>query len=156
MVFGVAWKICRKGFFAATKVDHLHQNQHQALTHIMGALVRSARGKAEYQGARTDGMAIVSLRATTEEPRKHEGESLDLVRRRSLETGKQVAMFAGALPDDPSVLLKPAEADQQGWFDSEYAVMGFAPEEVSLKAGEGPPLIRLDQATEFLIGDRLR
>jgi uncharacterized protein len=148
-------KSVERVLFAATKADHLHQNQHQALTHIMGALVRSARSKAEYQGARTDAMAIASLRATTEETRKHEGESLDLVRGRSLETGKQVAMFAGALPDDPSVLLKPAEADQQGWLDGEYAVMGFAPAEVSIKAGDGPPHIRLDRAAEFLIGDRL-
>ena len=148
-------KSVERVLFAATKADHLHQNQHQALTQIMGALVRSARSKAEYQGARTDAMAIASLRATTEETRKHEGESLDLVRGRSLETGKQVAMFAGALPDDPSVLLKPAEADQQGWLDGEYAVMGFAPAEVSIKAGDGPPHIRLDRAAEFLIGDRL-
>jgi predicted YcjX-like family ATPase len=141
--------------FAATKADHLHQSQHPALTQIMGALVRSARSKAEYQGAVTEAMAIASLRATTEETRKHEGESLDLVRGRSLETGQQVAMYPGTLPDDPSVLLKPAEAAQQGWLDGEYAVMGFAPAEIASKPGEGPPHIRLDHAVEFLIGDRL-
>lgn len=148
-------KSVERVLFAATKVDHLHQSQHQALTHIVSALVRSAKGKAEYQGARTDAMAIASLRATTEETRSHDGEMLDLVRGRSLETGKQVAMYAGALPEDPSVLLKPADAAQQGWLDGEYAVVGFAPAEASPKAGDGPPHIRLDRAAEFLIGDRL-
>lgn len=148
-------KSVERVLFAATKADHVHQSQHQALTHIMGALVRSARSKAEFQGAQTDAMAIASLRATTEETRQHEGETLDLVRGRSLETGKQVAMYAGALPDDPSVLLKPADAGQQGWLDGDYAVMGFAPAEKSSKVGDGPPHIRLDRAAEFLIGDRL-
>jgi predicted YcjX-like family ATPase len=33
--------------------------------------------------------------------------------------------------------------------------MGFAPARLHLRAGEGPPHIRLDRAAEFLIGDRL-
>ncbi|WP_069301039.1 YcjX family protein [Neptunicoccus sediminis] len=141
--------------FAATKADHLHHHQHPALTTIMGALVRSARDKATYQGAQTDAMALASLRATVEETRSHDGETLDLVRGRLLSTGKQAAMYPGRLPEDPAVLLKPAEQGAERWLDGDYAIMGFAPAEVSLKAGDGPPHIRLDRAAEFLIGDRL-
>ncbi|MEO0503814.1 MAG: YcjX family protein, partial [Pseudomonadota bacterium] len=34
-------------------------------------------------------------------------------------------------------------------------VMRFAPADMTLKPGDGPPHIRLDQAAQFLIGDRL-
>jgi predicted YcjX-like family ATPase len=141
--------------FAATKADHLHHTQHEALTGIMAALVRSARDKAEYRGAASEAMALASLRATVEETRKHDGKTLNLVRGRLLSTGKDVAMYPGELPRDPAVLLKPAEAGQQGWLDGDYAVMAFAPAEVTLKPGYGPPHIRLDRAAEFLLGDRL-
>jgi len=33
--------------------------------------------------------------------------------------------------------------------------MRFAPAPLTLRAGDGPPHIRLDRAAEFLIGDRL-
>nr|WP_325250153.1 YcjX family protein [Amylibacter sp.] len=141
--------------FAATKADHLHHSQHPALTSIMGALVRSARDKATYHGAQTDAMALASLRATVEETRSHNGETLDLVRGRLLDTGKQAAMYPGLLPTDPAALLKPADQDATQWLNDDYAIMGFAPAEVSLKPGDGPPHIRLDRAAEFLIGDRL-
>jgi predicted YcjX-like family ATPase len=152
---GLLGKSVERILFAATKADHLHHNQHGALTNIMGALVRSARDKAEYRGAQTDAMALASLRATVEETRAHDGQMLDMVRGRLLETGKDAAMYPGALPNDPAILLKPADQNAQVWLDGDYAIMGFAPAEVSLKAGDGPPHIRLDRAAEFLIGDRL-
>ena len=41
------------------------------------------------------------------------------------------------------------------WLDADYKVMRFAPAEISLKPGDGPPHIRLDRAADFLLGDRL-
>ena len=52
--------------FAATKADHIHHTQHQRLTNIATALLREARDRADFAGARTDAMAIAALRATTE------------------------------------------------------------------------------------------
>jgi predicted YcjX-like family ATPase len=100
-------------------------------------------------------MAIAALRATVEESRKLDGQSRDLVRGRRLDTGAQVALHPGDLPEDPAMLLTPAQAGASAWLDGDYGVMRFAPAPLTLRPGEGPPHIRLDQAAEFLLGDRL-
>lgn len=142
--------------FAATKADHLHHSQHGKLTAIMEALVREAKDRAEFAGARTATMSIASIRATVEERIDHRGELLDAVRGTLLETGRRAAFWPGDLPDDPARLLSPARAGAERWLDADYAVMSFAPARLTLRPGEGPPHIRLDRAADFLIGDRLR
>ncbi len=141
--------------FAATKADHLHHEQHRQLTDIMAALVRDARDKADFAGAETEAMAIAAMRATTEEMIQHDGHALGAVRGTLLDTGKPAAFYPGDLPDDPSKLLGAARAGAEGWLDGDYKVMRFAPAEMSLRPGDGPPHIRLDRAAEFLIGDKL-
>jgi hypothetical protein len=141
--------------FAATKADHLHHSQHAKLTAIMEALTRDARERARFGGAKTQAMAIASLRATTEDTMTHEGTRLDVVRGTLLDTGKQAAFYPGALPEDPAHLLTPARAGAEKWLDADYRIMRFAPAPLTLRPGDGPPHIRLDRAAEFLIGDRL-
>jgi len=141
--------------FAATKADHLHHNQHERLTAIAEALLREARDRADFAGAKTGAISMAALRTTTEEQLKHQGEMLDCVRGKLLDGGKTAAFYPGDLPEDPARLLNPARKGEAKWLDADYQVMRFAPAEVSLKPGEGPPHIRLDKAVEFLIGDRL-
>lgn len=141
--------------FAATKADHLHHTQHARLTAITEALLRDARDRADFAGAKTAAMSIAALRTTTEAQLEHDGQSLDCVRGRLLDSGKAAAFYPGELPDDPARLLKPARSGEVKWLDADYQVMRFAPAEIALKPGEGPPHIRLDKAVEFLIGDRL-
>lgn len=145
--------------FAATKADHLHHQQHDRLAAIMQALTRGARDRAQFAGAETAAMAIASLRATTEETRRHDGRDLPCVRGTLLNPdgtrGKQAAFYPGELPQDPAHLLAPARAGEAAWLDADYAVMRFAPAPLTLAAGDGPPHIRLDRAAQFLIGDRL-
>jgi predicted YcjX-like family ATPase len=141
--------------FAATKADHLHHSQHAQLTAIMEALTRDARERARFAGAKTQALAIASLRATTEDTMMHEGAELNVVRGTLLDTGRQAAFYPGALPDDPAQLLGPARAGAQKWLDADYRIMRFAPAPLRVRPGDGPPHIRLDRAAEFLIGDRL-
>lgn len=149
-------KRVEKILFAATKADHLHHSQHPQLTAIADAVLADARARADFAGADTQALAIAALRTTTEDRIEQGGRSLDVVRGRLLATGKMVAMYPGRLPEDPSKLLNPARAGAERWLDAEYSVEGFAPQEITLKPGDGPPHIRLDRAAEFLIGDRLR
>jgi uncharacterized protein len=144
-----------KILFAATKADHLHHLQHPRLTAITEALLREARDRAAFSGAVTSAMSLAALRATVEETRSHGGQSLDLVRGTLLETGKQAAMYAGALPEDPNHLLGPARKGEASWLNNDYSVMSFAPARLTLRPGDGPPHIRLDRAAEFLLTDRL-
>ncbi|WP_022705882.1 YcjX family protein [Paracoccus zeaxanthinifaciens] len=140
--------------FAATKADHLHHVQHPRLTAILTAMLREARDRADFQGARTEAMAIAALRATTEEMIAHQGEDLPAVRGRLLD-GRQAAFHAGDLPADPGQLLHPARQGATAWLDDDYAIMNFAPAPGTARPGDGPPHVRLDRAAEFLIGDRL-
>jgi predicted YcjX-like family ATPase len=140
--------------FAATKADHLHQSQHGELAAIMEALVKDAKTRADFGGAQTQSLAIAALRATVEERRAHKGQTLDLVRGTLLD-GRQAAFYAGDLPSDPSRILQPARDGAETWLDADYQSMAFAPAALQLKPGEGPPHIRLDQAANFLIGDKL-
>ncbi len=141
--------------FAATKADHLHHRQHGRLTAIMEALTRDAQDRAKFAGARTTSLSLASLRATVEETMEHDGRSLDCVRGRLLETGKQAAFYPGELPEDPLQLLAESKKGANAWLNDGYQFMNFAPAEITLKPGFGPPHIRLDRAAEFLIGDRL-
>lgn len=148
-----------KILFAATKADHLHHTQHPALTAIMEALVSDAKSRADYAGAETAAMSIAALRATVEETLDHDGTPLDCVRGTLLNPdgsrGRQAAFYPGELPGDPQRLLAPARDGADAWLDDDYQVMNFAPADLRLKPGEGPPHIRLDKAAQFLIGDRL-
>jgi len=140
--------------FAATKADHLHHTQHPRLAAIVGAMLREARDRADFSGARTEAMAIAALRTTTEDVIRQDGEELPAVRG-TLMDGRQAALWPGELPADPGVLLAPAREGEARWLDADYAIMDFAPAPSTLKPGDGPPHIRLDRAAEFLIGDRL-
>ena len=144
-----------KILFAATKADHLHHSQHPQLTAITEALLREAKDRADFAGARTAAMSIAALRTTVEETIDHNDGPLDVVRGRLLENGKQAAFYPGNLPDDPSHLLTPARENADQWLDGDYGVMNFAPAPLTLRPGDGPPHIRLDKAAQFLLGDKL-
>ncbi len=141
--------------FAATKADHLHHSQHPALTAIMEAMLREAKARADFAGARTAALSLASLRCTVEETISRDGAVLDAVRGRLVATGKQAVMYPGQLPGNPARLLSPAREGAERWLDADYGLMAFAPARTNLKPGDGPPHIRLDRAAEFLFGDRL-
>lgn len=140
--------------FAATKADHLHHIQHPRLTAITGAMLREARDRADFSGARTEAMSIASLRTTTEEMIREAGDELPAVRG-TLMDGRQAAFYPGELPANPAELLVPASQGAVHWLDGDYAIMDFAPAHNTLRPGDGPPHIRLDRAAEFLIGDQI-
>ena len=141
--------------FAATKADHLHHSQHARLTGLMAALLRQARDRADFAGARTEAMAIAAVRATVEEQHERDGDALDCVRGTLMDSGKQAAFFAGDLPEDPMALIGPARNGAAKWLDADFGIMQFAPVGLTHRPGDGLAHIRLDRAAQFLIGDML-
>ncbi len=131
--------------FAVTRADHVHQTRHARLTTIIKELARNARERAHFADARTEALAIAAVRATTEVSQTHEGAKLDMVRG-TLETGEPVNYYFDPLPESLEQLLHPAR-------EARSEARQFAP--AKTKPGHGLPHIRLDQALEFLIGDRL-
>lgn len=141
--------------FAATKADHIHHTQHPRLTALTEALLREARDRADFRGAKTAAMSMAALRCTTEETRQHDGRQLEMVRGRRATDGRAAAFHPGDLPQDPGRLLSPARGGADIWAEQDYTVLKFAPAPLNLQPGEGPPHIRLDRAAQFLIGDKL-
>ncbi|MBP7002981.1 YcjX family protein [Amaricoccus sp.] len=141
--------------FAATRADHVHHSQHARLAAVAEALVAEARRRAQFRGAETGAMAIASLRATTEATVTRDGRSIDVVRGRSLDTGAEVALYPGLLPEDPAGLLAAARDAGGGREAAAWSVPRFAPPRLTLAPGDGLPHIRLDRAAEFLFGDKL-
>lgn len=139
--------------FAATKADHLHHSQHAALTGLMAALTADARDRAQFAGAQTQAMSVSALRCTVEDEVTQNGVATPVVLGRLKDTGRQVAFHPGDLPNDPTRVLN-TQGDT--WPFGDITAADFAPAVQSLRAGDGPPHIRLDRAMEFLIGDRLR
>ena len=117
-------------------------------------MLREARDRADFSGARTEAMSIAALRATTEDVIRQDGQELPAVRGRLMD-GRQAAFYPGELPADPAALLHPARDGADRWLDGDYAIMNFAPAPMTARPGDGPPHIRLDRAADFLIGDRL-
>jgi predicted YcjX-like family ATPase len=100
-------------------------------------------------------MAIASLRCTTETVQTKNGEPLECVRGTDLSTRQHVAFFPGQLPDNPQSLLAEAAQADTAWSLSDFSTHGFAPPKDALRSGDGMAHIRLDQAAQFLFGDRL-
>lgn len=150
----LAGKKVEKILFAATKADHLHQNQHANLAGLVAAFVAQAKSRADFAGASTSAMAIAALRTTSEATITHNGRVLEAVQGRVANRKKPVAFYAGALPSDPARIVASAQLDEKVWSDFVVKNQEFEPSVLELKSGQGLPHIRLDKAVEFLIGDQ--
>lgn len=143
---------------AASKADHLHHSAHGALARLVEAMVADAAGRAAFKGAELRAVALAALRATVEQEMARGGKRYALVRGRRLDTGRDVAVHPGALPDDPAGLLAAAADPGRAapdWPAAEFAQVHFAPPDWAARRADGPPHIRLDKALDFLIADRL-
>ena len=149
-----------KLLFVASKADHLHHEQHTALTGLVEAMLAEAIRRAAYAGAETSAMAIAAIRASAEQQITHEGSELGVVRGARASDGKEIAVFPGEIPSDLPAMLaalgsnNPAHAPA-AWDRAAFARPSFAPPRWGSGPEDGPPHIGLDRAIEFLIGDRL-
>jgi predicted YcjX-like family ATPase len=157
--------------FAATKADHVHHGDHERLARLLGWLVRRAVERAGFAGAEVSILPLAAVRATREVTIKRGGERLpgiagvplagERVDGETYDGETEIALFPGDLPDDPEAVFAGARPDDGRQRGEEAAVLRFlrfrpprlerTPEGVTLSL----PHIRLDQALQFLIGDRL-
>jgi predicted YcjX-like family ATPase len=124
--------------FAASKADHVAHNQHNNLRLLLERLVTDAAARARFEGITPAFVALAAHRSTDVVRTEHHGQVLSCVRGRLKDEARETALFPGEIPAD-----LPSEDD-------------WAPRRLRLN-GAGPPQhIRLDQALETLIGDRLQ
>lgn len=151
-----------KVLFAATKADHLHHTNHDRLEGALRMLTRRVLARMQGAGSKLDVVALAAVRATREVEVRQGRETLPCI--------AGIPMAGERLGDDVfdgirETALYPGElpANAADLFDSEKVVepvkfLRFRPPKPNF--GEGAlgahlPHIRLDQALEFLLGDKL-
>lgn len=135
-----------KLLFAASKADHVAANQHANLKQLLELMIAPARRKARFAGLETDVLALAALRATDTVRTEHQGQLLSCVRGRLIDGDRETVLFPGEIPGDLP--------DDEDWRSGRFRFQDFAPRR--LEPGIKGQHLRLDQAIEFLIGDKLR
>ncbi len=152
--------------FAATKADHVHQADHDRLSALLRRLVDSAAGRAEYSGADVSVMPIASVRATREVEVSRQAGQLPAIAGvpekgqeitgETYDGNTEIALFPGDLPADPESIFQQREepyADRPALRYLRFRPPALERSETGLTLSL--PHIRLDQALNYLIGDRL-
>jgi predicted YcjX-like family ATPase len=134
--------------FAATKADHVAHNQHPNLRQLLEHMVVGPAGHARFEGVQPVFMAIASLRSTDMVKTEHHGQVLSCVRGRLKGEARETVLFPGEIPPE-----LPAPED---WQSVRFRFKDFAPRRLRLTGDDQPQHIRLDQALDVLLGDRLR
>jgi hypothetical protein len=134
-----------KVLFAASKADHVASTQHANLKQLLELLVKPASRVARFAGIEVEVLALSALRSTDVVQSEHHGQMLSLVRGRLKDEERETALFPGEIPPD---LPEPED-----WTGGRFRFREFAPRR--LVPGARRQHIRLDQALEYLIGDRL-
>ncbi|MEO5377613.1 MAG: YcjX family protein [Magnetococcus sp. DMHC-6] len=136
-----------KLLFAATKVDHVAANQHHNLERLVNRLVIKPANDAVYLGVEVKTMAISSMVCTETVVREHEGRRLSFVQGTPKGRDQEILLFPGEIPEN-----LPTPAD---WAENRFNFLEFKPRPAMDAESGQLPHIRLDQALEFLLGDKL-
>ena len=134
--------------FAASKADHVAHNQHNNLRLLLERLVTDAAARARFEGLAPGFVALAAHRSTDVVRTEHQGQVLSCVRGRLKDENRETVLFPGEIPAD-----LPTDED---WRADRFRFRDFAPRRLRLNGAAAPQHIRLDQALETLIGDRLQ
>lgn len=134
--------------FAVSKADHVAHNQHHNLRLLLERMVAEAAGHARFEGVRPAFVALAALRSTDVVRTEHHGQQLSCVRGVLKGENRETVLFPGEIPPD-----LPSEDD---WQSGRFRFRDFAPRRLRLHGADQPQHIRLDQALEALLGDRLQ
>lgn len=130
--------------FAVSKADHVAPNQHPALKQLLELMVQPAARTARFQGITVDVMTLAALRCTDVVRTEHHGQVLSCVRGHLKDDNRETVLFPGEIPPD---LPEPED-----WASGRFRFREFAPRRLAPSAAGQH--IRLDQALQFLIGDK--
>jgi uncharacterized protein len=134
--------------FAASKADHVAHNQHPNLRLLLERMVDETAGAARFEGVKPAFMSLAALRSTDVVRTEHQGQVLSCVQGVLKGEQRPTVLFPGEIPPD-----LPVDED---WRAGRFRFRDFAPRRLILHGADKPQHIRLDQALEVLLGDRLR
>lgn len=136
-----------KLLFVATKVDHVAANQHHNLERLLNRIVNKPANDAIFQGVEVKTMALSSVTCTRTVVREHDGRRLSFVQGIPKGRDKEILLFPGEIPE--------ALPRIEDWDANRFNFMEFEPPRITDPEATTLPHIRMDQALQFLLGDKL-
>jgi predicted YcjX-like family ATPase len=134
-----------KVLFAATKADHITPDQHPNLVSLLTQLIRPAWQHVAYQDIEMSCISVASVRATSAGKVQVDGES-HFALQGTTEQGKPITLYPGEVP--------AKLPDSSYWNQGGFHFRSFSPPHLS--RDQPLPHIRIDNALEFLLGDKLQ
>jgi uncharacterized protein len=131
--------------FAVSKADHVAPNQHPALKQLLELMIKPAARAPRFEGITTEVITLASLRCTDVVRTEHHGQVLSCVRGHLKDEDRETVLFPGEIP--------PELPEPDDWASGRFRFREFAPRRLAPSASGQH--IRLDQALQFLIGDKL-
>jgi predicted YcjX-like family ATPase len=110
-------------------------------------MIAGADHDARFQGVTTDMLTTCAIQSAHSVEREHQGRTLRCVRGVPRGQQQEIDVFPGEIPEH---IPSPRE-----WMEGRFDFPDFNPPQLYDVKGQGIPHVRLDQALEFLIGDRL-
>ncbi|MFC7332842.1 YcjX family protein [Rhodocista pekingensis] len=136
-----------KVLFAATKADHVAASQHGNLRSLLESFLSGSLNSVRYTGAAVDTMAIASVKCTETVLTEYRGRPLACVQGVPAGRTEQAVIFPGEIP--------ASHHDVGPTGEGRFNFLPFLPPQGLGRDGRGLPNIRIDQALQFLVGDRL-
>lgn len=132
--------------FACSKADHVTANQHHNLDQFLALVVDQARREMRFEGVNTHFLALASMRATEPAEASLDGQVISCLKGHRKDTGEPIALFPGEVPVE-----LPRD---EHWSSERFRFVNFAPKPLTIPTPGSH--IRLDQALEFLLGDKVK
>jgi len=136
-----------KLLFAATKADHVTQEQHGNLVSLLNELIYQSKHQLNYDAIKMKTLAIASVKATTSGKSLHQGQQVPVIQGRRSSDDKTITVFPGSVPKKLP--------QNEFWQNSPFNFIAFEPQQ-SVSTHECLPHIRMDQVLQFLLGDKMK
>jgi uncharacterized protein len=136
-----------KALFAATKSDHVTPSQYGNLQKLLERMVVGAAVDIKFRGGTVGFKILAAVRCTELGTGAIEGRRVGMLRGVPVGGSEPVVLFPGEVPAAP-----PGAAE---WATAPPNYPEFRPPPIEAAPVAGIPHIGLDDALEFLIGDRL-
>ncbi|WP_241607549.1 YcjX family protein [Rosenbergiella australiborealis] len=134
-----------KLLFAATKADHVTSDQHTNMVALLRQITQAAWQHAAFEGVNIECLALSAIQATRPGKIEHHQQITPALQGRRLPDYQPVLLYPGEVPAQ----LPTASFWQQQGFQFE----NFTP--LAMEADKPLPHLRMDNALEFLLGDKL-
>ena len=136
-----------KLLFAATKADHITQEQHRNLESLLNELIHQSKHLLNYNAIKMKTLAIASVRATSAGKSLHQGQQVPVIQGRRSIDDTTITVFPGSVPEKLP--------NKEYWQENHFNFIAFEPL-TSVATHECLPHIRMDQVLQFLLGDKMK